>query len=106
MPFLNLDDLEAKKPLTGYRVKFIHSSNMTFAYLDIDAGAVLPEHNHPQEQVVTMLTGKFELTINEETEILEPGSVAIIPSNAVHSGRAITNCWMTESFYPHKKERL
>lgn len=104
MPFYHLEDIQEQSPLHHYKIKFLHSEYMTFAYLDIKAGAVLPEHHHVQEQVGTVIAGKFELTIDGETQILRPGSVAIIPSNAVHSGRALTDCWIIESFYPLAKK--
>ena len=82
----------------------VHSAAMTFAHWSITAGAVLPEHAHVHEQVVNMLDGEFELTINGETQRLGPGWVAIIPSNAVHSGRAITDCRIIDAFYPIRED--
>ena len=104
MPFLNLDELEEKQMVPGFKGHFVHSENMTFAYWDIEAGAVLPEHSHPHEQVASMIAGEFELTVNGETKVLRPGSVAIVPSDAVHSGRAITICRIIDVFYPVRED--
>jgi quercetin dioxygenase-like cupin family protein len=104
MPFLNLHDLEEKQLIPGFKGHFVHSENMTFAYWDIEAGAVLPEHSHFHEQVASMIAGEFELTVNGETKVLRPGSVAIVPSDAVHSGRAITICRIIDAFYPVRED--
>jgi quercetin dioxygenase-like cupin family protein len=104
MPFLNLHDLEAKELVPGFKGRFVHSENMTVAYWDIEVGAVLPEHAHSHEQVASMIAGEFELTVNGETRVLRPGSVAIVPSNAVHSGRAITMCRIIDAFYPVRED--
>ena len=80
MPFIDLDQIEAKEIVPGYRAMFVHSDNMTLAYWTIEAGADLPEHSHPHEQVANVLEGTFELTIAGETRRLEPGAVAAGPS--------------------------
>ncbi len=48
--------------------------------------------------------GEFELTIAKNTFMLKPGKVAIIPSNAKHSGRAITDCKIVNTFYPVRED--
>jgi len=104
MPFLNLHALEEKQIFPGFQGRFVHSENMTFAYWDIEAGAVLSEHSHPHEQVASIIEGELELTVNGETKVLRPGSVAIIPSDATHSGRAITRCQVIDVFYPIRED--
>ena len=104
MPFLNLHELEEMQIVPGFKGHFVHSENMTCAYWGIEAGAVLPEHSHPHEQVATMIAGEFEMTVNGETKVLRPGSVAIIPSDAVHSGRAVTICRIIDVFYPVRED--
>ena len=63
MSFLDLDEIEQREQIPGYHVRMVHSATMTFAHWSIEAGAVLPEHSHPHEQVATILEGEFELTI-------------------------------------------
>ncbi len=102
--FIELKDIAQLEPLSGFRVKFIHSSNMTFAYWKIKANAVLPEHHHVHEQVAMVTKGELELTISGTTRIVRPGTIAVIPSGAVHSGKAITACEVTDVFYPVRED--
>ena len=102
--FINLDELEVRGPMAGFRGRFVHSANATFAHWVVDAGAVLPVHSHHHEQVVNMISGELDLTIDGTTERLKPGSVAIIPSNAVHSGKAVTECRIIDAFYPIRED--
>ncbi len=100
MTWWTVDEIEPREIVPGFRARFVHSQNMTFAYWEIDAGAVLPEHGHPHEQVANLLEGEFELTIDEETRVLGPGTVAVIPSGVLHAGRALKACKILDVFHP------
>jgi len=104
MLFINLKELEEKELVPGYRVRFVHTENMTLAYWIVQAGASLPEHSHPHEQVYNLLEGQFELTVDGETRVTDPGTVAAIPPHAVHTGRAITDCRIIDVFYPVRQD--
>jgi quercetin dioxygenase-like cupin family protein len=104
MSFITLDEIEQREPIPGFRGRFVHSAQMTFAHWEIQANALLPEHSHPHEQVANVLDGRFELTISGDTRVLDSGSVAIIPSHALHSGRAITHCRIVDVFYPIRED--
>jgi quercetin dioxygenase-like cupin family protein len=104
MPFVHLDDVGVREPMPGWPVRFVHSATMTFAHWTIAAGASLPEHRHPHEQVATILEGEFELTIDGETQVLRPGTVAIIPPDAVHAGRSLTPCRIIDAFHPVRED--
>ena len=77
---------------------------MTFALWEIAAGSPLPEHSHPHEQVVHLYEGEFEMTVDGETRRMRGGSVFAIPSNARHSGRAITDCRIMDVFRPVRED--
>jgi quercetin dioxygenase-like cupin family protein len=104
MGFFELDAIEIKEPVPGFKVRFIHSENMTLAYWTVEPGAVLPEHSHIHEQVTNIIQGDFELTVEEKTKVLTKDSVAVIPSDAVHSGKALTRCKIIDAFYPVRED--
>lgn len=104
MPFIKLDDIEEKEIVPGFRLRCVHTENMTFSYWNIQAGSSLPGHSHPHEQFTNMLEGEFELTIDGEAKVLRPGDVATIPSHATHSGKAITDCRVLDVFYPIRED--
>ncbi len=107
MPFIQLDTIQSKELLPGFSVKFIHSEKMTLAYWDIKAGSVLPEHSHPHEQVAAqVMSGEFELTLEGESKVMKAGDVAVIPSNTIHSGKAITDCQLLDVFSPVREDYL
>lgn len=88
----------------GFHARMIHTDNMTIAYVDVEEGADLPEHAHVHEQVLNLLEGRFELIVNGQPHLLEPGDVFAIPSNAPHSGKAHTSCRIIDVFQPVRED--
>ena len=104
MPFVKLGDLASREPMAGFVGRFIHSSTMTIVHWEVKAGARLPEHAHPHEQVSNLLKGEFEMTMADQTWRMTAGSVAIVPANAVHSGQALTDCRFIDVFHPTRED--
>lgn len=103
MIFQKLSEIPSQEHIPGFHGKLIHTGTLTLAYWQIKAGAVLPEHHHPQEQVANLLQGSFELTVDGDTRQLEPGEVAVIPPHVPHSGRALTDCEILDVFHPERE---
>jgi quercetin dioxygenase-like cupin family protein len=104
MPFIKLKNIKEKEIVPGYKARFIHSENMTIASWNIKKGYSLPEHSHHHEQLSCVTEGEFELIVNGEKQILNSGKIAVIPSNAKHSGKAITDCKIIDIFNPVRED--
>ena len=104
MSLINLNELPEKEIIDGFNVRFVHSENMTIAYWNIKAGAVLPEHSHHQGQICSVIEGELELTVGGKSHLMKAGYVFPIPSNAIHSGKAITKCKVIDTFYPVRED--
>ncbi|HWJ90531.1 MAG TPA: cupin domain-containing protein [Flavisolibacter sp.] len=104
MPFFEVQDQPGKEVVSGYFGRTIHTGSMTFMYWTVKNGAVMPLHSHLHEQVAHVLKGRFELTVNGETKILEPGAVAVIPPHIPHGGRALTDCELLDVFNPERED--
>lgn len=98
------DKIAPRTVIPGFHGRFVHSSAMTFALWEIEAGATLPEHSHPHEQVVHLYEGRFELTVEGKPILATPGTVFAIPPDARHSGRALTVCRIMDVFYPVRED--
>jgi quercetin dioxygenase-like cupin family protein len=104
MPFIDFESLPQKEIVPGFLARFVHTEHVSIAFWLIDAGALMPEHSHPHEQVFVLIEGTLELTVAGDTRVLDAGAVTTIPPNASHSGRAITNCHAMDVFYPRRDD--
>jgi quercetin dioxygenase-like cupin family protein len=101
---VDLNDVQPKNLIPGFSGRFVHTDQVTLAFWDVEAGAQLPVHSHVHEQTTYVLEGRFELIVEGEAKLYEPGLVAVIPSHAVHSGTALTNCKILDVFAPVREE--
>jgi len=103
--YLNdLDNLEEREMVPGFFGRFIHTDKVTIGYFNIKGGSVLPEHAHFHEQISNVISGRFQLTINGETNIYDAGKVAVIPSDVPHSGKALNDCFIIDVFCPVRED--
>ncbi|MBK8030834.1 MAG: cupin domain-containing protein [Anaerolineae bacterium] len=67
-------------------------------------GAVVPDHNHMNDQVGYVIYGRMELTINGETSICEAGSSYAVPGGVRHSARALVDSLVIDTFSPPRND--
>lgn len=91
MPFFNTDDIKPVESVPGFFGRFFNSENMTFAHYSVAAGESLREHTHESEEVLMVLDGEIEVTLNGETQVVGPRCVAVIPSNVPHALKMLTD---------------
>lgn len=101
---MNLNTLPSKELMPGYHGKMVHGNQLTWAFWTVEKGAVVPEHQHLHEQIMHVVEGNFEFTLDGETKICKPGDIVHIPSNLPHSGKAITPCKLMDVFSPAREE--
>ena len=104
MDIFDLNSTEEREMMPGLHVKMMHSKNMTLAFWRIEKGAVLPEHDHPHEQIATINKGELELTVDGDVKVLTAVMVATIPGGASHSAVALTDCEMVDAFAPVRED--
>jgi|SRR6516164_1042258 quercetin dioxygenase-like cupin family protein len=91
MPILDTRQMPVIEKLPGWRGRLFHSSSSTFGHWDFSAGSSIHPHSHPQEEVWEILDGELEVTIDGAVHVAGPGMVAIVPANATHAVRALSN---------------
>ena len=89
MGFIDIDQYEPIEPVAGCKLRTPYGKNLMLSYLEMEQGAEIPLHNHPHEQGGILLKGRLQLTIGDETRVVEPGAMFIVPSNVPHRAVAI-----------------
>jgi quercetin dioxygenase-like cupin family protein len=100
MKFIDTSKLPVIERLPGWRGRYFDSPSMTFANYEFDAGSSIHEHFHAQEEVYEIIEGELEITISGVTQRLGPGHAAIVPANAPHAVKAVSNGKVIVVDYP------
>ncbi len=104
-PFQKLGAMPATAILGGNAEgHYAHLTGVTIGELSLRAGTVIPMHAHPHEQITYLISGRFEFTVGDETQMLEPGMVVLIPSGATHGGTTQTDCVVVDVFCPVRED--
>ncbi|WP_343485491.1 cupin domain-containing protein [Allomuricauda sp. d1] len=101
---MNLSEIKSKEIMPGYHGKLVHAETMSWVFWDVEKEAEVPEHHHHHEQIMHVVEGRFEFTLDGKTNVYTPGDVVIIPSNTPHSGKALTPCTLMDIFCPVRDE--
>jgi len=104
MGFVKLDDLNELELAPGITARVVTADCVTVAHVSIAAGSLLPEHSHHHEQVVNVIDGELELTVEGTPHSLTPGKVMVLAPNVPHSGRAVSDCKVVDVFHPVRED--
>jgi quercetin dioxygenase-like cupin family protein len=101
--FIELRKLSAFENLQHVFMSSVQTENLAVAFTEIKSGIEIPLYHQPEEAVYIPLEGTLEMTIGNNSELLAPGIISIVPPNTLHSAKAITNCNVITVFYPQRK---
>jgi quercetin dioxygenase-like cupin family protein len=58
--------------------------------VELEPGTVAPKHSHPGEEIIYVLEGTWEYTLDSKPPmVLKAGDVLFIPAGVVHSARIV-----------------
>jgi quercetin dioxygenase-like cupin family protein len=105
MPFITLTSVPAKEIFGGsIRGHYAHLDRLTVGEVLLQADITVPLHQHPHDQVTYVIEGEFRFTVGEETTVLKPGMVALIPGGVLHGGTTLTACRVIDLFSPVRED--
>ena len=97
----NIHPKQLVNGITGY---YAHGSNLTFGYIEIKAGSILPEHHHVHEQITYIIEGQLDMIIGGVPCPLKAGMFHVIPPNIPHSAVAGIDCKVIDVFSPVRED--
>lgn len=72
----------------------------------LEAGSIMPEHQHPQEQIVHILEGRMRLIVGGRPHELVTGDSFYLGSHIPHGVETIENTRALDTFSPPRDEYL
>jgi quercetin dioxygenase-like cupin family protein len=85
------EDIQAVGPLRIWNdvvAREVHGEQTTLAVVELEPGAVVPEHHHVSEQLGLVIQGSVSFRVADEETELRPGGTWNIPSDVPHEVRA------------------
>jgi quercetin dioxygenase-like cupin family protein len=83
--FTDLHSIPPQLLADGYLARAVHGKQLTLAVVEVEPGAVLPEHQHANEQFGMVIEGSVTFRIGQETRTVVPGGIWRIPSETPHT---------------------
>lgn len=110
---LSWDDVprEELSPLIARQL--ITSERMMLAHVHLKKGAIVPAHDHHNEQLTYILSGTLRFWIGEHADApgdtftdVSAGQVLVIPSNVRHRAEALEDTLDVDVFNPPRQDWL
>ena len=85
----------------GIRRRTVTSGRSMYQMIaKLDAGSRMPEHKHPQEQIVHILEGRMKLIVAGVPHELKGGESFYLASNVPHGVETIDETMVLDTFSP------
>ena len=88
------------------RKTLVHGKNTLMTEFVLKTNAVLPAHQHPQEQTGYLVSGHMVLTIGDEVNVVRAGDSWMIPGNVEHRATIVADSVAVEVFSPVRNDYL
>ncbi|MGH2355853.1 MAG: cupin domain-containing protein [Chloroflexota bacterium] len=82
--FVSWDGRPQRELFPGVRITVVSGEKLMLSRVELDGGAVVPEHQHPHEQFGFVVQGDAEFTVGGETRHLTTGDYYAIPGGVLH----------------------
>jgi quercetin dioxygenase-like cupin family protein len=100
---VRLADVSAFELAPGISAQPLFGDGAMLNLVKLEAGAGVPTHAHPHEQLGHVLEGELELTIAGESHVLAPGDAFQIPGGVEHAARS-ERCLVMDVFQPVRED--
>ena len=93
---------EAMTPLITRQ--YVSGANSTVAHFELQAGSVVPEHAHENEQICVVTAGALKFTMSGADYVIRAGELLVIPPNIPHRAEAVERTICFDFFSPPRAD--
>ena len=83
-----------------------HGTTMYQMIAELEAGSVMPEHKHPQEQIMHIIAGRMKVTAGGVTHELRAGESFYVAGNVPHGVETLEKTTVLDTFSPPRDEYI
>jgi quercetin dioxygenase-like cupin family protein len=88
----------------GLILRPVFGKNMTLSFVFMEPNSVAPVHQHPQEQIGTVIDGSYEFELAGEKKVVRKGDVYVVPPNVPHGAVTLDEgCLVLDVFSPPRE---
>ena len=99
--FRHMPDLDGFEAAPGLILRPFWGKGLMASYVTFGPDAEAPMHQHPQEQMSVVISGRLYFTVGHESRWLEAGDIVSIPPNVPHMAVAASDgCVAMDVFSP------
>lgn len=92
LPTIQVNELVSAQP--------VQSASITISQTRLQKGGKSPHHNHPEEELIVVISGLLRVTSADGEYTAGPGDVVVVESYAEHQFEALEDTFMVEGFGP------
>ncbi len=107
--FFRWDDMPREKVTDMLERRLITGDRIMLTHVYLKKGAIVPQHNHHNEQLTYILEGSLRFWIgDDESEMIDvrAGEVLLIPSLVKHKAVALEDTLDVDIFSPPRQDWL
>jgi quercetin dioxygenase-like cupin family protein len=96
------ESIEQLSPSIGRQM--LHTETMTLARITLRQGALVPRHQHENEQIATVLEGRLRFVVGDEEREVTAGESVPLPANVAHEVEALEDSVVLDVFSPVRED--
>ena len=105
--FTKSENREYKKLVEGVKYKtLVWGTKSSLSMFELDKGAVIPNHSHPNEQSGYLISGKIVFLIEGERFEAKPGDGWNLESHVEHGAEILEDSVIIEVFSPVREDYM
>jgi len=105
--FIKTEPIEWEQVAPGMKRKFMgFDDEIMMVKVHFDKGGIGARHEHKHSQTTYVVSGKFEVTVGDKTEILNGGDGFYIPPHIEHGALCLEEGILIDVFSPVREDFL
>jgi quercetin dioxygenase-like cupin family protein len=105
MRFFRTDDLPPAQMLPGVTRRAVYLEDVMLTFFEFEPHAIVPEHDHPHQQITYILSGAMEFNLDGKKRQLIAGDGVLIPPGTPHAAVILDEpCRALDAWHPIRED--